>query len=296
MSAVFSQNFELTVLLRYKDLDIRGLAAKNPAFSVGNYFFSLSKFINQAPFITEALARVAAQNSDKADYQMISDFKLLLEEIGCKKYVQYFNDMAEGCRRGNKAFASSCAKQISDNFNNLVKKITEAKKLPKTETGHQISEKEDMEAAEIDLSTSNQSLKLILDQLDRNETARKLKILVVDDAPVILKTIFSILGDEYKVYGMTNPLMLEKFLQQITPELFLLDYKMPELNGFELIPIIRHFKEHKDTPIIFLTSMGTIDHVSAAIMLGACDFLVKPVQPDLIREKVSKHIVRKKLF
>jgi len=76
----------------------------------------------------------------------------------------------------------------------------------------------------------------------------------------------------------------------------LLDYKMPDLNGFELVPIIRSFEEHKDTPIIFLTSMGTTEHVSAAAMLGASDFLVKPFEPYTLQDKIAKHIVRKKSF
>jgi DNA-binding response OmpR family regulator len=95
---------------------------------------------------------------------------------------------------------------------------------------------------------------------------------------------------------MTDPTRLEKFLWQVTPELFLLDYKMPALSGFDLVPIIRSFSEHKTTPVIFLTSEGTMAHVSAAFALGACDFIVKPIQGNILREKIAKHIVRKKLF
>jgi putative two-component system response regulator len=120
-----------------------------------------------------------------------------------------------------------------------------------------------------------------------------MRILAVDDDPIIIETISSLLGNEYKVFGMTNQTMLEKFLQQVIPDLFLLDYKMPGRSGFELIPIIRSFEDHKDTPIIFLTSMGTVDHVSAAAALGACDFIVKPFKDNMLREKVAKHIVRK---
>jgi PleD family two-component response regulator len=132
--------------------------------------------------------------------------------------------------------------------------------------------------------------------LETEDSARKLRILAIDDAPVILKTLSTLLSDEYKVYGMSNPTMLEKFLHQITPELFLLDYKMPELSGFDCIPIIRSFEEHKNTPIIFLTSLGTPDHVSAALAMGAADFIVKPFQGNILREKIAKHIVRKKFF
>ena len=121
-------------------------------------------------------------------------------------------------------------------------------------------------------------------------------ILIIDDSPVILKTISLVLSDKYKVFTLAKPEMLGNMLEQITPELFLLDYKMPGITGFELIPIIRRHMEHKDTPIIFLTSAGTVDNVASAIMLGACDFIVKPAQPEILREKIAEHIKRKKNF
>jgi PleD family two-component response regulator len=132
--------------------------------------------------------------------------------------------------------------------------------------------------------------------LEQEEATRKMRILAVDDSPVMLQTVSSLLDKDYTVYKMVNPKMLEKFLEQVTPELFLLDYKMPELSEFDLIPIIRSFEEHKDTPIVFLTSEGSSDHVSSAMTLGDCDYIVKPFQPNILREKVAKHIVRKNLL
>ena len=121
-------------------------------------------------------------------------------------------------------------------------------------------------------------------------------ILAIDDSPVILKAVSSVLNDGYKVFTLSKPMDLEKVLQKLNPDLFLLDYKMPEINGFDLIPVIRRFKKHKNTPIIFLTSDGSFDNVTAAMALGACDFVVKPFMPDTLREKILKHILRKKPF
>jgi len=129
---------------------------------------------------------------------------------------------------------------------------------------------------------------------DTEETARKPQILAVDDTPVMLRTISSALGGDYDVFTLTDPMMVEKYLRQMKPDLILLDYKMPGLNGFDLVPIIRKIEEHKDTPIIFLTSMGTNDHILTAASLGASDFIVKPFKAEILREKVAKLIAQKK--
>jgi len=127
-----------------------------------------------------------------------------------------------------------------------------------------------------------------------DDSSKKPVIFAVDDSPVILRSVSSLLSSDYKVYLLAKSTMLEKILSQVKPDLFLLDYNMPGLNGFELIPIIRSYREHKYTPIIFLTSEGTIDHLSGAVKLGACDFIVKPVHPTTLREKVAKHITKKR--
>jgi len=121
-------------------------------------------------------------------------------------------------------------------------------------------------------------------------TDSKKVIMAIDDSPAILQVVSSVLGDYYKVYTLSKPMELVKILLKVKPDLFLLDYKMPEISGFDLIHVIRGFKEHQDTPIIFLTSEGTIDNVTAAIALGACDFVVKPFAPDVLRERIIKQL------
>ena len=126
------------------------------------------------------------------------------------------------------------------------------------------------------------------------EIEKKLNILVVDDSESILQTVSFILDDDYKVFGIKNPLMIEKFLQQISPELFLIDYLMPERNGLELISIIRSFDRHKNTPVIIMTSLETMDLIQEASQsIDVCDYIVKPVQDVILREKVAKHINEK---
>jgi len=113
-------------------------------------------------------------------------------------------------------------------------------------------------------------------------------ILAIDDAPDVLKSVHSMLRDSYKVYTLPKPEKLHDFLQNTKPDLFLLDYQMPGMSGFDLIPVIREHPELEEAPIIFLTSEGTIDHLTTAVGLGASDFIVKPFDMDVLREKMAK--------
>src|SRR5262249_44157418 len=68
----------------------------------------------------------------------------------------------------------------------------------------------------------------------------------------------------------------------------LLDVRMPGLNGFEVARLIRGRKRSRHTPIIFLTAPASPEFpVVQAYRLGAVDFLVRPVVPEVLRAKVT---------
>ena len=282
-----SINFDLSILFRYGDLDPMRIIKKNPSLEVGDYFNLLSEAENVLPKCIEALTRIADYKVDADDLDNLEKTKDSMVEIGFRKLAPVLDEIIKARKEGRIDVAADQSKEVLERVKTFYARIKSANK-PGADGGT------DGDGTPFE-NYKVQLMKLILPQLEQEEANRKLRILAIDDAPTMIKTISSVLDEEYKVYGMTNPKMLEKFLGQITPDLFLLDYQMPDINGFELVPIIRKFEEHKDTPIIFLTSMGTMDHVSAAAKLGASDFIVKPFQPDNLRDKVSKHIVRKTL-
>jgi len=128
-------------------------------------------------------------------------------------------------------------------------------------------------------------------QLDpEGEAAIKPVILTVDDSPTILKSVNALLRDKHIVYSLPDSSKIKDLLAMITPDLFILDCNMPGLSGFDLVPIIRGYTEYIDTPIIFLTGDGTRDNLILAAQLGASDFLVKPIDETLLREKVAQHL------
>jgi len=295
-------NFDIPTLLKLADLDIRRIAAENQSLTVGRYFDMLSRFMELAPAVTDSLTAMTTQSGTRESFQNLAEMRGLLEGLGYTKLLPVIDGIISSGIKGNMEFVASCAKRILNDFIRLHTRTETAIKTSITDNPADVVDSTDLIYSYMSYSrnygVTARGLPLIkvLEQVDSTEASRKMRVLAVDDSPIMLKNISSALRDEYKVFTLSIPTQVERFLKQVTPELFLLDYKMPELNGFELVPIIRSFDEHKETPIIFLTSMGTKDHISTAAMLGACDFVVKPFDSYTLHDKIAKHIIRKKSF
>ena len=134
-----------------------------------------------------------------------------------------------------------------------------------------------------------ESIETQLDPARKN--ANKPIILAIDDNPSILQALNSLLSEKYKVFTLPQPQAIKDVLTRVVPDLFILDCQMPVMHGFELVPLIRSHPEHEDTPIMFLTSEGTIDNVSVATTIGASGFIVKPIDEDILHEKISGILV-----
>ena len=126
------------------------------------------------------------------------------------------------------------------------------------------------------------------DDKNVNRVNRQHSILAVDDSPSMLRSIHFALRNKYKVHTLQKPENLAKVIQTLKPDLFLLDYNMPQINGFELVKIIQDFDDFRYTPIIFLTSENTPDHINEALNLGASDYILKPFNPNKLRDKIIR--------
>jgi PAS domain S-box-containing protein len=114
-------------------------------------------------------------------------------------------------------------------------------------------------------------------------------ILVVDDQPeslVALRTVLEPLGREV----VTAP-SGEEALKSLLHDDFsviVMDVRMPGLDGFQTVELIKRRERHEDTAIIFLTA-GDADaeQVTRGYSAGAVDYMLKPVDPDMLRSKVA---------
>jgi PAS domain S-box-containing protein len=114
-------------------------------------------------------------------------------------------------------------------------------------------------------------------------------ILVVDDQPeslVALRTVLEPLGREV-VTAPSGEEALKRLLQDDFA-VIVMDVRMPGLDGFETVELIKRRERHEDTAIIFLTA-GDADaeQVTRGYSAGAVDYMLKPVDPDMLRSKVA---------
>jgi signal transduction histidine kinase len=114
-------------------------------------------------------------------------------------------------------------------------------------------------------------------------------LLVVDDKPENLSAIRVALGelDYHLVEAQSGREALRRLLQQDFA-LILMDVQMPAMSGFETARLIRARERSRHVPIIFITAFGPDEaEMLEAYELGAVDFLMKPIQPQVLRAKAS---------
>ena len=114
-------------------------------------------------------------------------------------------------------------------------------------------------------------------------------ILVIDDDAVITRTISSILSRNkaYEIFTVENGIAALEFLRMLTPDLILLDIDMPEMDGFETLRKIREIPAAKEVPVVFLTGRADLDAEETGFLMGASDFIRKPVRPNILLLRVD---------
>jgi signal transduction histidine kinase/FixJ family two-component response regulator len=119
--------------------------------------------------------------------------------------------------------------------------------------------------------------------------SEQVSILLVDDQPEGLVALDAILGplDQRLVRARSGREALRALLKEDFA-LILLDVVMPELDGFETARLIRERSRSQNTPIIFLTALSRGEMPAfQAYALGAVDYILKPIEPDILRSKVA---------
>ncbi len=111
-------------------------------------------------------------------------------------------------------------------------------------------------------------------------------ICIVDDEPAIRETLENVLSDEgYPVMSCEDSECFYQELEQQTPALVLLDIWLPGTDGMAVLSRLR--ETHPDLPVIMMSGHAGIDAAVNAIKLGAVDFMEKPLQLEILLDKIA---------
>lgn len=114
-------------------------------------------------------------------------------------------------------------------------------------------------------------------------------VMIIDDNLANLTIAKNCLQDTYNILPASSGARAFAMLEKIIPDLILLDIKMPDMNGFEVISRLKTSTRYKDIPVIFLTGQeGNIE--LEGLNLGAVDFIKKPFSIPILKKRVAIHL------
>lgn len=117
------------------------------------------------------------------------------------------------------------------------------------------------------------------------------QILVVDDNPTNLKVLSdSLKGRGHKVLIAKSGSKALQTLENIKPDIILLDVMMPGLSGFETCQRIKADDQLQQIPVVFMTALAETKDKVKGLQLGAVDYLTKPLQHEEVLVRVDNHI------
>ncbi|AGF79975.1 CheY-like receiver and HD-GYP domain-containing response regulator [Desulfocapsa sulfexigens DSM 10523] len=119
---------------------------------------------------------------------------------------------------------------------------------------------------------------------------QKSTILLVDDIPANIKILVGALRDNYRLVVATSGFDAIAAAIEKKPDLILLDVMMPGMDGYEVCKRLKSKRETADIPIIFVTAMNEERDETRGFLLGAVDYIVKPVNPVIVKARVQTHI------
>jgi signal transduction histidine kinase len=121
------------------------------------------------------------------------------------------------------------------------------------------------------------------------------RILAIDDTPANLLTLGAALDAEFDLQVATSGAHGLVLAKESLPDLILLDVMMPEMDGYETCRRLKADPGLAMVPVIFVTALGEIDAESAGLALGAADYLTKPVNVEIARQRIRNLIEREQL-
>lgn len=121
----------------------------------------------------------------------------------------------------------------------------------------------------------------------------KSKILIVDDVEANLRVLCRRLeGENYDLHAVDSGEKALHYIEENKPDLVLLDYMMPHMNGIDVLNIVRGEWKMATLPIIMLTARAEAEAVVSALEAGADDYISKPIDFDVLKARIENQLTK----
>ncbi len=115
-----------------------------------------------------------------------------------------------------------------------------------------------------------------------------MRVLMIDDEPVFYKMTSGVLESRgYELHYAKNGKEGLASISSFEPEIIIADMRLPDVNGFEILQYIRRDPRYSTLPVIFVTSVKTLEEKLKAFELGADDYLIKPFEPEELAARLD---------
>ena len=121
-------------------------------------------------------------------------------------------------------------------------------------------------------------------------TTKKHSILVIDDNISSIDALRTILSAEYKVYAVKDSNQALETAERILPDLILLDIIMPDMDGYDVVALLKKSEKTKNIPVIFITGLDNANAEEKGLTLGASDYISKPFHSGIVNQRVRNQI------
>ncbi|MGE8414049.1 MAG: response regulator [Pseudomonas sp.] len=115
-------------------------------------------------------------------------------------------------------------------------------------------------------------------------------LLAIDDDPQSLIVLSRTLTAEYEVLLAKNSERGLALARSASPDLIILDILMPEMDGFQVLSELKSHPATAAIPVIFLTSRSSVEDERLGLLLGAADYIAKPISPPVVLARVATQL------
>ena len=252
-------------LLGISELNIEQKLPRMRDGEVDGYLEKLNLFVEKFPALEQELKNALAEKNHFTFSGCLSDIRDLLLDI-------HADEPAEECHKLMNGLVTIKHEKVEARMTFLLSVLT------MLSIDIQMAVYKDDEEGEIKQPEN-------LNVLD----SWKKSILAVDDNAFFLDTLKSALQNtDYKLTCVNSGISAMRFVSNHSPDLYILDIEMPEMDGYELAQRIRGYGN--TSPILFLTGNATKEYVVKALDAGASDFIVKPITQEQVLERIGKFI------